>query len=80
MIFAKPYIFLTGFKDGITMSKSLEMVGLVLIAVMILAFVGVIPGQEPGLSPLFWGCAVGALVIIFYRKMKKKQEMDEQSS
>ena len=56
------------------MSKYLDVIGLILIAVMILAFVGAIPGQEAGLSPLFWGCALGALVIIFYRKMKKKQE------
>ncbi|MCY4491678.1 MAG: hypothetical protein OXC46_09525 [Thaumarchaeota archaeon] len=59
------------------MSKFIEVIGLILIAVMILAFVGVIPGQEAGLSPLFWGCAGGALLIIFYRKMKKKQEMEE---
>ncbi len=56
------------------MSKFLDVIGLGLIAVMILAFVGVIPGQDPGLSPLFWGCAGGALVIIFYRKRMKKRE------
>jgi len=50
------------------MAKSLELVGLILIGVMILAFVGVIPQVQPGLSPVFWGCAVGALAIIFYRK------------
>ena len=58
------------------MSKSLDVIGLILIAVMILAFVGAIPGQDAGLSPLFWGCALGALAIIFYRKMKKKQESE----
>ena len=56
------------------MNKILDVIGLALIAVMILAFVGAIPEQEAGLSPLFWGCAVGALGIIMYRKMKKKQE------
>ena len=53
------------------MNKLLDLTGLALIAVMILAFVGVMPGQEPGLSPLFWICAAGALAIIFYRKRKK---------
>lgn len=56
------------------MSKLLDLIGLALIAVMILAFVGVIPGQEPGLSPVFWACAVGALIIIFYRKKRKQSE------
>lgn len=56
-----------------TINKLLDVAGLGLIVVMILSFVGVMPGQEAGLSPLFWGCAVGALGIIFYRK-KKKQE------
>ena len=58
------------------MSKFLELVGLALIVTMILAFVGVIPGQEPGLSPLFWVCAGGALMIIFYRKWRKKQQAE----
>ena len=56
------------------MAKSLELIGLVLVVIMSLAFVGVIPQVEPGLSPVFWGCAGGALMIIFYRKMKKKKE------
>ena len=56
------------------MTKALEAIGLVLIGIMALAFVGVIPQVEPGLSPVFWGCAEGALMIIFYRKMKRKQE------
>ena len=55
------------------MNKFLDVIGLGLIVVMILAFVGVMPGQDPGLSPLFWGCAAGTLLIIFYRKMKKKE-------
>ena len=56
------------------MIKTLETVGLVLIAIMGLAFVGVIPQVEPGLSNVFWACAGGALVIIFYRKMKMKKQ------
>ena len=55
------------------MSKILDFIGLILVGVMILAFVGVIPQQEAGLSPLFWGCAAGALGIIFYRKWKRKK-------
>ncbi|MCA9812001.1 MAG: hypothetical protein KC483_03960 [Nitrosarchaeum sp.] len=56
------------------MIKTLEIIGLVLIGIMSLAFVGVIPQVESGLSPVFWGCAVGALAIIFYRKRKKNQQ------
>ena len=60
------------------MSKILDVIGLILIAVMGLAFVGVLqPTIEPGLSPLFWGCAGAALTIIMYRKMKRKQEEKE---
>lgn len=53
------------------MNKLLDLIGLALIVIMILAFVGVIPGQEAGLSPLFWICAIGTLAIIFYRKKRK---------
>lgn len=56
------------------MAKMLELIGLVLIGIMSLAFVGVIPQVESGLSPVFWACAGGALMIIFYRKMKRKQD------
>ena len=56
------------------MTKIFEIVGLVLIAIMSLAFVGVIPQVEPGLSNVFWACAGGALMIIFYRKMKMKKQ------
>ncbi|MEO2221001.1 MAG: hypothetical protein ABGW55_05545 [Nitrosopumilus sp.] len=56
------------------MAKILEMIGLVLVAIMTLGFVGVFePNIESGLSPLFWGCAGGTLVIIMYRKRKRKQ-------
>ena len=56
------------------MVKSLELVGLVLIGIMALAFAGVIPQVDAGLSPVFWACAGGALIIIFYRKRKRKQK------
>ncbi len=51
------------------------MLGLVLVAIMSLGFMGILrPTIEPGLSPLFWGCAGAALMIIVYRKMKRKKE------
>ena len=57
------------------MAKMLEILGLFLVVIMSLSFVGVFqPTVEPGLSPLFWGCAGGALMIIMYRKFKRKQE------
>jgi hypothetical protein len=60
------------------MAKILEMIGLVLVAIMTLGFVGVFePNIESGLSPLFWGCAGGTLVIIMYRKRKRKQAGEE---
>ena len=56
----------------------LEVVGLVLVAIMTLGFVGVFqPTIEPGLSPLFWGCAGATLMILIYRKMKRKKEDKE---
>ncbi|MFB5621276.1 MAG: hypothetical protein ACE5RC_09120 [Nitrosopumilus sp.] len=57
------------------MAKILEILGLILVVIMSLGFVGVLqPTIEPGLSPLFWGCAGGTLIIIIYRKIKRKQE------
>ena len=57
------------------MAKMLEIIGLVLVSVMILGFVGALEifGIESGLTPLFWGCAGGTLIIIMYRKRKRKQ-------
>ncbi len=57
------------------MAKMLEILGLVLLAIMTLGFVGAFePTIRNGTSELFWGCAGGALMIIIYRKMKRKQE------
>ena len=58
------------------MVKILEIIGLVLVAVMSLSFVGLFEsyGIRNGTSELFWGCAGGTLLIIIYRKMKRKQE------
>ena len=57
------------------MTKILEMIGLVLVAIMSLGFVGLLQsiGIPIGASnPLFWGCAGGTLMIIIYRKRKRK--------
>ena len=60
------------------MVKMPEIVGLGLVAIMTLAFVGAFqPQVSMGLSPVFWACAGGALMIIFYRKWKRKQEEKE---
>ena len=61
------------------MAKMLELLGLVLVAIMSLGFMGILqPTIEPGLSPLFWGCAGATLMILIYRKMKRKQEEKEE--
>jgi len=57
------------------MAKMLEILGLALVAIMTLGFVG--DGINKGMSSLFWGCAGGALMIIIYRKIKRKQEEKE---
>ena len=79
MWFTKPYIFLILQGDNRKiMVKMLEMLGLVLVAIMSLGFMGILqPTIEPGLSPLFWGCAGAALMIIIYRKIKRKKEEKE---
>ncbi|MGH1521449.1 MAG: hypothetical protein ACRBB2_03640 [Nitrosopumilus sp.] len=57
------------------MAKILDIFGLILVAIMALGFVGTFqPTIGPGLSPLFWACAGGALMIIMYRKIKRKRE------
>lgn len=57
------------------MAKMLELLGLVLVAIMALSFVGVFQsyGISNGTSEVFWACAGGTLLIIIYRKMKRKQ-------
>lgn len=60
------------------MAKIFDILGLVLVAIMSLGFVGALqPTVQPGLSPLFWICAGGALMIIMYRKMKRKKEEEK---
>jgi len=62
------------------MVKILEMIGLVLVAIMSLGFVGLFEsyGIKNGTSELFWGCAGATLLIIIYRKMKKKQKEEQE--
>ena len=60
------------------MAKMLEVIGLVLIVIMAVGFMGLLqPTIEPGLSPLFWGCAGATLMIIIYRKKKNKKKEKE---
>jgi hypothetical protein len=62
------------------MAKILDIVGLSFLAIMTLGFVGVLEpyGIKNGTSELFWGCAGGTLMIIIYRKMKRKQKETEE--
>jgi hypothetical protein len=61
------------------MAKILDIVGLGFLAIMTLGFVGVLEpyGIKNGTSELFWGCAGGTLMIIIYRKIKRKQKETE---
>ncbi|MDC0203515.1 hypothetical protein OAJ88_00510 [Candidatus Nitrosopelagicus sp.] len=54
------------------MSKLLELVGFALIGGTIISFVGM--GDSELRWPVFWGCAIGALAIIFYRKRQRKKQ------
>lgn len=62
------------------MAKALELVGLGLVAIMTLGFVGLFEpyGIKSGLSELFLGCAGGALLIIIYRKRQRKKKEEEE--
>jgi hypothetical protein len=61
------------------MAKILDIAGLGFLAIMTLGFVGVLEpyGIKNGTSELFWGCAGGTLMIIIYRKIKRKQKETE---
>ena len=54
------------------MSKSLELVGFALIGGTVISFIGM--GDSELRWPVFWGCAIGALAIIFYRKHQRKKQ------
>ena len=56
----------------ILMSKSLELVGFALIGGTVISFIGM--GDSELRWPVFWGCAIGALAIIFYRKRQRKKQ------
>jgi len=55
--------------------KILELIGFVLIVGTAYSFLGMIGNELRW--PVFYGCAGGALMIIIYRKIKKKQEGKE---
>ena len=58
------------------MTKALELIGFALIGGTIISFVGM--GDSELRWPVFWGCAIGALAIIVYRKrQRKKQDRNE---
>ena len=62
------------------MTKIFDVIGLGLIAIMTLSFVGtfVSYGIKSGTSSeVFWGCAGATLLIIILRKRKRKQEKKE---
>ena len=59
------------------MTKALEMVGLALIGGTIVSFLGM--GDSELRWPVFWGCAIGALAVILYRKRQRKK-LDEKNS
>ncbi len=54
------------------MIKILEIIGLVLIGGTVYSYLGMI-GHELR-WPVFFGCAVGALAIIIYRKKIRQRE------
>ena len=54
------------------MSKALELVGFALIGGTVISFIGM--GDSELRWPVFWGCAIGALGIIFYRKRQRKKQ------
>ncbi len=56
------------------MTKGLELVGLALIGGTIVSFIGLIPNVDAGANPVFWGCAIGVLAIIIYRKRQRKKQ------
>ena len=61
------------------MAKILEIIGIVLVAIMTLGYMGIFQsyGIKNGTSEFFWGCAGATLMIIIYRKMKNKQDEKE---
>ncbi len=54
------------------MAKGLELIGFALIGGTIISFVGM--GDSELRWPVFWGCAIGALAIIIYRKQQRKKQ------
>ena len=59
------------------LTKALELVGFALIGGTIVSFLGM--GDSELRWPVFWGCAIGALAVILYRKRLRKK-LDEKNS
>ena len=59
------------------MIKILEIIGFVLIGGTVYSYLGMIGNELRW--PVFFGCAVGALVIIIYRKKVRQRENKELS-
>jgi len=59
------------------LTKALEVIGLALIGGTIVSFLGM--GDSELRWPVFWGCAIGALAVILYRKRQRKK-LDEKNS
>ena len=53
------------------MTKVLELIGLALIGGTIYSFLGMNDSELRW--PVFWGCALGVIAIIVYRKQKRKK-------
>lgn len=63
------------------MADMLNLIGLGLVGVMILGFVGALrPAVDAGTSIVFWACAAGALGIIIYNGKIKKRDKDAQEA
>tara|TARA_Y100000590_G_scaffold246323_1_gene276739 strand:+ start:1136 stop:1318 length:183 start_codon:yes stop_codon:yes gene_type:complete len=59
------------------LAKGLELIGFALIGGTIISFVGM--GDSEFRWPVFWGCAIGALAIIIFRKRQRKKHEENTS-
>lgn len=66
------YLFDLPIQNRKIMIKILEIIGLVLIGGTVYSYLGMI--GDPLRWPVFFGCAVGALAIIIYRKKIRQRE------
>ena len=66
------YLFDLPMENSKIMIKILEIIGLVLIGGTVYSYLGMIGNELRW--PVFFGCAVGALAIIIYRKKIRQRE------